>query len=76
MQDEAEKEAAGQVNINEIERQAIEELAQVMGVAVKEVTADGHCLYNAVADQLSQRYQQEVSKQKPVSNEWRYACAA
>ncbi|KAF9166968.1 OTU domain-containing protein 6A, partial [Mortierella sp. AD010] len=57
LQDEAEKEAAGQVNMNEVERKAIEELAQVMGVSVKDITPDGHCLYNAVADQLSQHYQ-------------------
>ncbi len=62
LQDEAEQEAAGQVNMNEVERKAIEELAKVMGVVVKDVTADGHCLYNAIADQLSQHYQTEVSR--------------
>ncbi|KAF9382367.1 OTU domain-containing protein 6B [Podila verticillata] len=61
LQDEAEKEAAGQVNMNEVERKAIEELAQVMGVKVQDVTADGHCLYNAIADQLSQHYQKKTS---------------
>lgn len=62
LQDEAEKEAAGQVNMNEVERKSIEELANVMNVIVNDVTADGHCLYNAIADQLSQRYQTEVSE--------------
>ncbi|KAF9424994.1 OTU domain-containing protein 6A [Podila epigama] len=61
LQDEAEKEAAGQVNMNEVERKAIEELAQAMSVVVKEVTADGHCLYNSIADQLAQRYQKQTS---------------
>ncbi|KAG0030272.1 OTU domain-containing protein 6B [Podila clonocystis] len=61
LQDEAEKEAEGQVNMNEVERKAIEELAQVMGVKVQDVTADGHCLYNAIADQLSQHYQTQTS---------------
>ncbi|KAF9899997.1 OTU domain-containing protein 6B [Linnemannia zychae] len=61
LQDEAEKEAAGQVNMNEVERKAIEELATVMNVTVKDVTADGHCLYNAIADQLSQHYQTETN---------------
>ncbi|KAF9575977.1 OTU domain-containing protein 6B [Mortierella alpina] len=61
LQDEAEQEAAGQVNMNEVERKAIEELAKVMGVTVKDVTADGHCLYNAIADQLSQHYQTETT---------------
>ncbi|KAG9066810.1 OTU domain-containing protein 6B [Linnemannia hyalina] len=61
LQDEAEKEAAGQVNMNEVERKSIEELANVMNVTVKDVTADGHCLYNAIADQLLQRYQTETT---------------
>ncbi|KAG0324328.1 OTU domain-containing protein 6B [Podila humilis] len=61
LQDEAEKEADGQVNMNEVERKAIEELAEVMGVKVKDVTADGHCLYNAIADQLSQHYQKQTT---------------
>ncbi|KAF9187871.1 OTU domain-containing protein 6B [Haplosporangium sp. Z 767] len=61
LQDQAEMEAAGQVNMNEVERKAIEELAEVMNVTVKEVTADGHCLYNAIADQLTQQYQTEAS---------------
>ncbi|KAG0054013.1 OTU domain-containing protein 6A [Gryganskiella cystojenkinii] len=61
IQDEAEKEAAGQVNMNEVEREAIEELASAMNVIVKDVTADGHCLYNAVADQLAQHYQKETT---------------
>ncbi|KAG0282487.1 OTU domain-containing protein 6B [Linnemannia gamsii] len=61
LQDEAEKEAAGQVNMNEVERKSIEELANVMNVTVRDVTADGHCLYNAIADQLSQRYQTETT---------------
>jgi OTU domain-containing protein 6 len=67
LQDEAEKEAAGQVNMNEVERKAIEELAQVMGVTIKDITADGHCLYNAVADQLLQHYQLQVGCSKPFS---------
>ncbi|KAF8935686.1 hypothetical protein EDD21DRAFT_392419 [Dissophora ornata] len=61
LQDEAEKEAAGQVNMNEVERKAIEELAVAMSVTVKDVNADGHCLYNAIADQLSQHYQKETT---------------
>ncbi|KAF9971388.1 OTU domain-containing protein 6B [Actinomortierella ambigua] len=61
LQDQAEKEAAGQVNMKEVERQAIEELAQVMELEVKDITADGHCLYNAVADQLAQHYEKTTS---------------
>ncbi|KAF9166852.1 OTU domain-containing protein 6B [Actinomortierella ambigua] len=61
LQDQAEKEAAGQVDMKEIERQAIEELAQVMELEIKDINADGHCLYNAVADQLAQRYEKTTS---------------
>ncbi|KAI1314798.1 OTU domain-containing protein 6B [Mortierella claussenii] len=61
LQDEAEKEATGQVNMNEVEHKAIEELSQVMGVTVKDITPDGHCLYNAIADQLSQHYQTQTT---------------
>ncbi|KAG0249537.1 OTU domain-containing protein 6B [Mortierella polycephala] len=64
LQDQAEVEAAGQVNMNEVERKAIEELAEVMNVTVKDVTADGHCLYNAIADQLTQQHQTKASVKK------------
>ncbi|KAG0223731.1 OTU domain-containing protein 6B [Actinomortierella wolfii] len=56
LQDQAEKEAANQVDMKEIERKAIEELARVMELEIKDITADGHCLYNAIADQLAQHY--------------------
>lgn len=62
MQDRAETEAAGQVNMNEIERKAIEELAVAMAVSIQDITPDGHCLYNAISDQLSQHYNVEVRK--------------
>ncbi|KAK3810374.1 MAG: hypothetical protein J3Q66DRAFT_65969 [Benniella sp.] len=61
MQDQAEKEAAGQVNMNEIERKAIEELAQALTVTIQDITADGHCLYNAISDQLLQHYNIEAT---------------
>ncbi|KAF9361306.1 hypothetical protein BGX34_007219 [Mortierella sp. NVP85] len=61
MQDQAEKEAAGQVNMNEIERKAIEELAQALAVTIQDITADGHCLYNAISDQLLQHYNIEAT---------------
>jgi len=66
MQDQAEKEAAGQVNMNEIERKAIEELAQALAVTIQDITADGHCLYNAISDQLLQHYNIEVRGERCV----------
>ncbi|KAF9578716.1 hypothetical protein BGW38_005351 [Lunasporangiospora selenospora] len=61
IQDQAEKEAAGQVNMGEVEHKAIAELAVAMSVAVKDITADGHCLYNAIADQLLQHYSTQTT---------------
>lgn len=60
MQERAEHEAAGQVNMNEVERKAIEELAVALAVSIQDITADGHCLYNAISDQLLQHYHIEV----------------
>ncbi|CAO3658842.1 unnamed protein product [Umbelopsis vinacea] len=56
MRDEAEKEAEGQVDRGKLERDAINELLVPMRLRVSEVAADGHCLYNAVANQLAERY--------------------
>ncbi|KAF9908817.1 OTU domain-containing protein 6B [Lobosporangium transversale] len=61
IQDEAEKEASSQTNMNEVEKSAIEELAQAMGVVVQSISPDGHCLYNAIADQLRQHYETETT---------------
>ncbi|KAG0214824.1 OTU domain-containing protein 6B [Mortierella sp. GBA43] len=61
IQDQAQKEASGKVNMNEVERKAIEELAQAMSVSIQDITADGHCLYNAISDQLVQHYNVEAS---------------
>ncbi|CAG8520311.1 2137_t:CDS:10 [Ambispora leptoticha] len=56
MQEQGEKEADGQINMQAIERNAIQELTKSMGLSIKEITPDGHCLYNAIADQLQFRY--------------------
>ncbi|KAM3581481.1 OTU protein [Umbelopsis sp. WA50703] len=56
IKDEAEKEAEGQVDRGKLESDAIKELLVPMQLRVSEVAADGHCLYNAVADQLAVRY--------------------
>ncbi|ORY02096.1 OTU-domain-containing protein [Basidiobolus meristosporus CBS 931.73] len=61
MQQEAEEEAATMDNVQEREKIAFDELLQTIGFSMKEVTADGHCLYNAVADQLNSLYNIKVS---------------
>ncbi|KAG1172635.1 hypothetical protein G6F70_008632 [Rhizopus microsporus] len=61
LREEAEQEAANQVDQGAIEADAIRELVIPMNLRVKQITADGHCLYNAFADQLKQRYNEETS---------------
>ncbi|KAK9760625.1 OTU protein [Basidiobolus ranarum] len=61
MQQEAEEEAATMDNFQERENTAFNELLKVVGLNMKEVNADGHCLYNAVADQLGSLYKIKVS---------------
>ncbi|CDH58360.1 otu domain-containing protein 6b [Lichtheimia corymbifera JMRC:FSU:9682] len=64
MRDEAEKEASGQVDMGAVEKEAIRELLGPMKLRVREITADGHCLYNAISNQLNERYNQQVSHQE------------
>ncbi|KAG2183176.1 hypothetical protein INT43_006171 [Umbelopsis isabellina] len=64
MKDEAEKEADGQVDRGKLESDAIKELLVPMRLRVSEVPADGHCLYNAVADQLAKRYKVQTDYKK------------
>ncbi|KAL1915720.1 uncharacterized protein VTP21DRAFT_6479 [Calcarisporiella thermophila] len=61
MREQAEKEASGQVNMQEIENSAIRDLLAVMSLELKEITPDGHCLYNAISDQLKTRHATSVS---------------
>ncbi|KAI7884247.1 OTU-domain-containing protein [Lichtheimia hyalospora FSU 10163] len=64
MREEAEKEASEQVDMGAIEKEAIRELLGPMKLRVREITADGHCLYNAISNQLNERYNQQVSHQE------------
>lgn len=50
--EEAEKEAAGQPDLREKERKAMQEAYLSRGLKEHEIRSDGHCLYAAVADQL------------------------
>jgi OTU domain-containing protein 6 len=52
---QAKEEAANMPDLREQERTRIEEHFGKHGVQVKEIRADGHCLYAAVADQLETR---------------------
>jgi OTU domain-containing protein 6 len=52
--EEAKKEAANQPNPKEIERAIMLKDFQARGLVEKLIAPDGHCLFSAVADQLSQ----------------------
>ncbi|RKP40239.1 hypothetical protein BJ085DRAFT_21905, partial [Dimargaris cristalligena] len=54
IQEEAASEAAGQINMEEVENRAIADLLKVNKLTLKEVESDGHCLFRAVADQLAE----------------------
>ena len=47
------EEQMGVVSDREAENRRLEEKLEPLGLAVKEVKPDGHCLYRAVADQLA-----------------------
>ncbi|KAF7723061.1 Peptide-methionine (S)-S-oxide reductase [Apophysomyces ossiformis] len=61
LRDEAEKEAENQVDYAAVESAAINELLVPMKLKLQEITADGHCLYNAVANQLKERYNDQTT---------------
>jgi OTU domain-containing protein 6 len=52
--EEAKKEAANQPNPKEAERAAMVKEFETRGLVEKTIRPDGHCLFSAVADQLSQ----------------------
>ncbi|KAI9492198.1 hypothetical protein BDB00DRAFT_829639 [Zychaea mexicana] len=64
LRDEAEKEASDQVDMGALEKASIQELLEKLKLKVHEIHADGHCLYNAISNQLSSRYHQEVGHQE------------
>ncbi|KAI9263126.1 hypothetical protein BDA99DRAFT_509378 [Phascolomyces articulosus] len=64
LRDEAEKEASEQVDMAALEKASIQELLGPLKLKVHEIHADGHCLYNAISNQLSKRYHQEVDHQE------------
>ncbi|KAJ1921455.1 OTU protein [Tieghemiomyces parasiticus] len=52
IQKEAEAEASNQVDMGEVERNAITDLLKINKLTMKEVESDGHCLFRSFADQL------------------------
>ncbi|KAI8375575.1 hypothetical protein BD560DRAFT_392720 [Blakeslea trispora] len=60
LRQEAEKEAENQVDMAVVETEAIQKLLEPMHLRIKQISADGHCLYNAFADQLKTRYEDSV----------------
>ena len=48
----AEEEAKSMPNPRQAEQQALEQLLKTQGYSVNEIAADGHCMFNAIADQL------------------------
>ncbi|KAJ3330074.1 OTU domain-containing protein 6B [Blyttiomyces sp. JEL0837] len=52
---QAELEAANTVNMKEVEENALSEALQGMSLRIRQVAANGHCLYNAISDQLQLR---------------------
>ena len=57
--DQARKEAANTTDYKKIEDESIKAIVDAMGLRVKEIKPDGHCMYSAIADQLNdgQNYQ-------------------
>ncbi|KAG4100005.1 cysteine proteinase [Neocallimastix lanati (nom. inval.)] len=53
MQKQAEKEAENMVNTKEVENEAFQKKLNDLGLKIHEIIADGHCLYNSIAHQLS-----------------------
>ncbi|KAG2202538.1 hypothetical protein INT47_012532 [Mucor saturninus] len=61
---EAIKESENQVDLGVMETEAITKLIAPMNLRIKQISADGHCLYNAFADQLRTRHEENVDKKE------------
>jgi len=53
MRKQAEEEAKNMVNTKQIEEEAFKKKLDDLGLEIHEIIADGHCLYNSIAHQLS-----------------------
>ncbi|KAJ4326249.1 OTU protein [Neodidymelliopsis sp. IMI 364377] len=79
---QAEQEAANAPNPRELERQRFEPVLADKNLQLHEIRADGHCLYAAVADQLSTRnldltptISPKITTEGPAYKRVRYAAA-
>lgn len=61
---EAEAEAENTVDMAQLETTVIENKLIPLNLRIKQITADGHCLYNAFADQLRLRYKDIMTYQE------------
>ena len=50
---EMEAEEASNVSSRQLEREKLNSILTPLGLAIRDITPDGHCLYAAVSDQLS-----------------------
>ncbi|KAJ3055141.1 OTU domain-containing protein 6B [Rhizophlyctis rosea] len=66
MRRQAEEEAANTENTKEIEDAAIAKLIEPLALSIKQIPPDGHCLYNAVAHQLSLHDQSDSKSYKEL----------
>jgi OTU domain-containing protein 6 len=61
--EQARKEAANVTDYKKIEDESIQAIVDAMGLRVKEIKPDGHCMYSAIADQLNDgRNYQDIRK--------------
>lgn len=62
--EEAEAEAANQIDYRKIEIESLNNLLALKNLSVFEVPADGHCLFNSIADQLRVRHNVDKTVQE------------
>lgn len=66
MREEAEKEAAEQPNLKQIEQDALDDLCRLKGLKQLDIQADGHCLFASILDQIRLRHTQEACYNIPT----------
>ncbi|KAJ2720451.1 OTU protein [Coemansia sp. Benny D115] len=62
-QEEAEEEASGMVDLAAVENENLSRLAAENNLCIKDIRADGHCLYSAFADQMNTNHGQNTTYQ-------------
>ncbi|KAI9297991.1 OTU-domain-containing protein [Neoconidiobolus thromboides FSU 785] len=59
--EEAEQEALNQPDLKAKEEEEIEAIIQPLGLKVSQIKPDGHCLFNAISDQLELRHNKQYN---------------